>query len=69
MEEKKVYRVIDKLTSCAYCHTRSIVKNVFKTVYIRDVPFNDKLVILQIDKQRFLYKACHRSTIAQTNLT
>ncbi|MBW4798048.1 transposase family protein [Pediococcus acidilactici] len=71
MEEKEVYRVIGKLTyrltSCAYCHTRSIVKNGFKTVYIRDIPFNGKPVILQIDKQRFLCKACHRSTIAQTN--
>ncbi|MFV5784329.1 transposase family protein, partial [Pediococcus acidilactici] len=57
-----------RLTSCAYCHTRSIVKNGFKTVYIRDIPFNDKPVILQIDKQRFLCKACHRSIIAQTNL-
>lgn len=72
MEEKEVYRVIGeltyRLTSCAYCHTRSIVKNGFKTVYIRDIPFNDKPVILQIDKQRFLCKACHRSIIAQTNL-
>ncbi|WP_416277128.1 transposase family protein [Pediococcus acidilactici] len=58
----------NRLTSCAYCHTRSIVKNGFKTVYICDVLFNDKPVILQIDKQRFLCKACHRSTIAQTNL-
>ncbi|WP_412535299.1 transposase family protein, partial [Pediococcus acidilactici] len=38
-----------------------MVKNGFKTVYIRDIPFNDKPVILQIDKQRFLCKACHRS--------
>lgn len=72
MEEKEVYRVIGKLTyqltSCTYCHTRSIVKNEFKTVYIRDIPFNGKSVILQIDKQRFLCKACHLSIIAQTNL-
>lgn len=38
MEEKDVYRVIGKLTyrltSCAYCHTKSIVKNRFKVVVI-----------------------------------
>ena len=72
IEERAVYRVIGKLTYrltvCAYCYTRNMVKNGFKTVYIRDIPFNNKPIILQIAKQRFLCKACHRSTIAQTKL-
>ncbi|MBM6604510.1 transposase family protein [Pediococcus acidilactici] len=43
-------------------------KKWVKTVYVRDISFNDKPVILQIDKLRFLCKACHYSTIAQNNL-
>ena len=72
LEESTIFRIIGKLTyrltTCSYCHQHSMVKNGFKTVYIRDIPFNNKPVIIQLAKQRFLCCACHHSIIAQTKL-
>ncbi|WP_416390044.1 transposase family protein [Pediococcus acidilactici] len=70
LEESKTFRTIGKLayrlTTCSYCHQHSMVKKGFRTVYIRDIPFNNKPVIIQLAKQRFLCCACHHSIIAQT---
>ncbi|KAF0425481.1 hypothetical protein GBO86_06965 [Pediococcus acidilactici] len=72
LEESKIFRIIGKLTyrltTCSYCHQHSMVKNGLKTVYIRDIPFNNKPVIIQLAKQRFLCCACHHFIIAQTKL-
>lgn len=72
LEESKVFRIIGKLTyrltTCSYCHQHSMVRISFKTVYIRDIPFNNKPVIIQLAKQRFLCRTCHHSIIVQTRL-
>ncbi|GAC46244.1 transposase [Pediococcus acidilactici NGRI 0510Q] len=69
LEEYKIFRIIGKLTyrltTCSYCHQHSMVKNGYKTVYIRDIPFNNKSVIIKLAKQRFLCCACHHSIIAK----
>lgn len=72
LEESKIFRIIGKLTyrliTCSYCHQQSMVKNGFKIVCIRDIPFNNKSVIIQLTKQHFLCCACCHSITTQTKL-
>ena len=62
-------RLSYSISTCLHCHSRgTMVKNGFKTVYIRLNPIDNRPAILVLRKQRYLCKACRKTRLAQTSL-
>ena len=62
-------RLSYSVSTCLHCHSRgTVVKNGFKTVYIRLNPIDNRPAILVLKKQRYLCKACRKTRLAQTSL-
>lgn len=59
-----------QVTECPFCRELQVVKNGFKTSYIRLPPVSEMPVILVLRKQRYLCRnsCCQKSFLAQTSV-